>query len=552
MKLSIIRLNRRRAAALLGVGGLVAGAVGILPAAPAEAAVPFASAAFSGSASGESIHVDLLDDALSVDVARSSTAVNSKGLTAANDAAVNHAINPALPTKSAYAYGKGLEAAGIALADTAETSAPPNGPTVLNDVQVPISTLVYASLSRGVSTSRWNGDSCILGSDIATGVGYVADAQLVGSATNGNAGLIDPLVATDTGPSRDVVQTITRETLVPNSVGAWGLKSTVATQLVPVTIAGTLKLEVAGDWILSATATGVPGQSKVEYKPADMPSSPSTPVLRIFNGLDELLSLTTQDILGSAGLPTIEIPGVARIKVAQPPTQTIAADGTTVSASADVASVELLDGTLGNIRIGHAEVKATVPSGGVTCPIPVNKVAKPSIVNAQTAPDGKFQVAITIKNGFDCDLINVSATDVITRKSGNVTFGIEENDTRNDPKKGAGAVFTKTSATNATASYPSLGTIKAGESKVINVVMSVASGNGEIQDTATAKGTLNCPQGSAIGNAQVNLSGDFTLITTVSRVLARTGGSETAALVLAGVAMSAVLTRRVVRTRKTA
>jgi hypothetical protein len=214
--------------------------------------------------------------------------------------------------------------------------------------------------------------------------------------------------------------------------------------------------------------------------------------------------------------------------------------------------VTLLDGTLANIRIGHASVKAQVPAGGVNCPIPVSKVAKPSIVNAQTAPDGKFQVQISIKNGFDCDLINVSATDEIIRKSGNVTFGIDETNTNNNPKAGAGATFKKNSATSATASYPSLGTIKPGETKVITVVMAVGSGNGEIQDTATAKGTLNCPQGSAIGSANVNLSGNFTLITTVSRVLARTGGNETAALVAGALAISALITRRVVRTRRTA
>ena len=49
--------------------------------------------------------------------------------------------------------------------------------------------------------------------------------------------------------------------------------------------------------------------------------------------------------------------------------------------------------------------------------------------------DGKFQVAITIKNSFACDLINVTATDEIIRKAGNVTFKIVEDDPRNDPKK---------------------------------------------------------------------------------------------------------------------
>ena len=561
MKLSFIRLNRRRSLGLLGAAGMAAAAVGVLPA-PAQAApVPFASAAWSGSASGESVHVDALGNAISVDVARSSTAVNSKGLTAATDPATHHAINPA-SSKNAYAYGKGLEALGsVAIADEAEATAPPTGPTVLNDVQVPVSPLVYASLSRGVATARYNPETCILGSDISTGVGYVADAQLIGDGTQAdpNLGLTNPLVSLDTGSSRDVVQTTTRQTMVPNSDGSWGLKSTVATILVPVKlgIPGLdLTLEVAGDWILSATASGIAGQSKVEYKPADVPDSPTTPVIRLLQGTDVLGGLNLQDLLGGAGL-TIPVSPLINVTIGTPPTQSISADGTTVSASADVASVELLPGAPGapamgaNIRVGHAQVKAQVPAGGINCPIPVSKKATPSIVNAQTAPDGKFVVEIAIKNGFDCDLTGVTATDEIVRKSGNVTFAIEENDSRNDPKKGAGATFKKNSATSSTASY-TLGTIKAGETRTIKVVQSVASGNGEIQDTATAKGTLACPQGSAIGNASVNLNGSFTLITTVSRVLARTGGEETAALLAGALAVSALLTRRIVRTRRTA
>ena len=50
----------------------------------------------------------------------------------------------------------------------------------------------------------------------------------------------------------------------------------------------------------------------------------------------------------------------------------------------------------------------------------------------------------------------------------------------------------------------------------------------------------------------MNLNGSFTLTTTVSRVLARTGGEETAALLAGALAVSALLTRRIVRTRRTA
>ncbi len=482
--------------------------------------------------------------------------MNSKGITAAaTDDAIHLPINPAAPTKNAYAYGKGLDAVGIAIADQAESTAPPNAAPVVSEVAVPVSPLVYASLSRGVASTKYNTDSCVLGSDLANGYGFVADANVLETGTSNPDGSFQmPLVAADTGPNtRDVVQSVARQTLVPNTDGTFGLQSQVATTLVPVTLfkgtANELTIVGAGDWLLTAFASGIPGKSTVKVTPPGDAGTPSTPVLRIIQaGVPDTI-LTLQDILGDAGL-TIPIPGVADIGLADNLVQTISADGTTVSASFDVARVVLADGAVANIRIGHSAVKAQVPAGGITCPIPVTKKATPNIVNSTTAPDGKFQVAITIKNGFDCPLINISAIDEITRKSGDLQFAIVENDTRNDPKAGAGAVFKKNSNTSATATYANLGTLAPGASKVLNVVIEITSGSGEIQDIATAKGTLACAEGSAIGQANVNLSGSFTLITVVARVLARTGGTAGIALMLGGTAMAAVLTRRVARARR--
>lgn len=556
MKLSTFRVTGRRGAVLLGAGALLAGAVGVVALQPAHAAVLFNQATFSGSASGEAIHVDALMNSAAVEVARGSSAVNSKGLSAAaNDEAIHQPINPALPSKNAYAFGKGLDAVGISIADQAESSAPPNGAPVVNEVAAPVSPLVYASLSRGGAFTKYNPDSCVLGSDLARGYGYVADAQVLETGTSNPDGTFqNPLVAADTGPNtRDVVQSVARQTLVPNTDGTFGLQSQVATTLVPITLfKGTdteLTIVGAGDFLLTAFASGIPGKSTVTVTPPGDTTNPSSPVLRVIQAGKADTILTLQDILGDAGL-TVPIPGVADIGLADNLVQSISADGTTVSASFDVVRVVLADGALANIRIGHSAVKAQVPAGGITCPIPVTKKATPNIVNSTTAPDGKFQVAITIKNGFDCPLLNVSAIDEITRKSGDLQFAIVENDTRNDPKAGAGATFKKNSSTSATATYANLGTLQPGESKVLNVVIEITTGSGEIQDIATAKGTLACAEGSAIGQANVNLSGSFILVTVAAKVLARTGGTAGLALMLGGSAMAAVLTRRVARARR--
>lgn len=581
MSRSSAGLIRRRTLVVAAVVGIVAAGVGV---APARAAVPFQSAAFSGSAVGSAIHTDALSsDAariLNADVALASAAVNSKGLTAEATNENGRVINPALgASKFSYGRGQGLEV-GIAgqpaedgqilLAGKAEANAPPSAHDAKQIGPVDADPVAWASAVQGVADARWNNETCILGDDISRGLGYTADAQLVDSGEDTGASLDAPLVATDaTAPDRAVVQTVARETLFPNSKGAFGLKSTVEQTLAPVTLfrGGPLPeitIEVLGEWVLTAFATGVPGESKVSYLPsktdAGEPVGPFTPILRIIQEGEPNTIFAFQDIFGDEGLDQIVIPGVAEIAIGEDPraiggdassAPTVSADGTTVSAAVDVVRVRLLDGSLGDIRVGHMETKATVPAGGIDCPIPVSKVATPSIVNSTTAPDGKFQIKITIKNPFSCPLENVSAIDEIIRKSGDVNFKIEEDDSRNDPNKGAGATFTTKSPTAATASYPNLGTIPVGGQKVLNLVMSVTRGSGTIEDTVTAKGTLHCPPNSAVGEVSVNLTGSFTLTTTVAKVLARTGGATGLALAVAILAGATLVTRRIVRTRRT-
>ncbi|HVT77081.1 MAG TPA: hypothetical protein VHD87_08630, partial [Acidimicrobiales bacterium] len=365
---------------------------------------------------------------------------------------------------------------------------------------------------------------------------------------------------------RDVVQTVSREFLTPNSAGGFGLASQVEQTLAPITLfrgtANELTIEVGGEWVLTTTATGVPGQSKVEYHAMNTdgtPISPTTDILRVIQGGSVTDVLTFQDIFGATGLDQINIPGVADIAIGEDPRAiggdasskpAIAADGTSISAAVDVVRVKLLDGSLADIRVGHMEAKAAVPSGGVNCPIPVSKVASPSTVNSATAPDGRFVTTITVKNSFACPLEGLAVTDEIKRSAGDVTFEIDGADSRNDPKSGAGATFTKHSTTSATASYPSLGTVAVGASKVIKVVTHVTGGGGSIEDTATATGTLHCGPDSAIGEAKVNLSGNFSLTTVVARVLARTGINEDWALALGLIASAAIALRRVARTRR--
>jgi len=522
---------------------------------------------------------------LNADVALATAAVDSKFLKTQTVNENNRVTNPALPTKNTYAKGQGLEV-GIAgtppadgqilLAGKAEQSALPNGPTITKEEAVAVPPVAFASLVRGRADAKWNADNCVLGTDLARGLGYASNVQLVDTGTPTADGFQKPIVAADAStPERSVSQTLSHEALVPNvtgtpavATGTFGLQSEVRQTIAPVTLfkgaANEVTFEFLGEWVLRVIASGTAGTGTIFYGPGT--TTPSTPIIRIIQPAASppvTDVLTFQDVFGPTGV-SVPIPGVAELTIGEAPRAIGGAyksaptnTGTTVSAAVDVVRLKLADGQLGDVRIGHMEAKATVPAGGITCALPVTKAATPSTVNATTAPDGNFLVTITVMNPYDCPLTDVSALDVISRKSGDVTFTIVEGDPRNDPAKGAGAVFTTTSPTAATASYGALGTIAPGATKEIKVVLHVAKGSGEIQDIATVKGTLNCPGGTAIGDAKAKASlvGSFTLITKATAVqtktLVRTGGSDIG-LWVAIPAVAALGFRRVRRIRRPA
>src|SRR5689334_9834758 len=223
------RLNARRALVVLGAVGLVAGVVGV---APAKAAVPFSSAAFSASAVGSTVHTDALNSGetriANADVALASSAVNSKGLTSQAVNENGRVINPALGgSKFSYAKGEGLEV-GIAgaptddgqilLAGKAEVSAPPTAHDSKQVGPVDADPIAWASLVQGTADARWNTETCILGEDIARGIGYAADAQLADTGADTGDDLDAPLASVDTTDGfRDVSQTTTRQYFAPNT-----------------------------------------------------------------------------------------------------------------------------------------------------------------------------------------------------------------------------------------------------------------------------------------------------------------------------------------------
>lgn len=554
----------RRLGGTLFAAALI-GALATPASVPAQEGAVFPDADFSGYATGSVLHTDLVTSGTTrlenTDVSFSGSAVNSKGLTAAQTNENARVVNPALPAKKAFARGAGVEVGlqqppasdgQVLLQGKATADAPPTTISPVKQIAVEQDPVISAGLVAGQASARWNDNTCILGSDLARGVGFVDDTELVDVDTGAGAGpgLEAPVIATnDQDPDRAVITAISRNRLVPQTSEAgavvgpnFGLMSQVDQTLAPVRLnlpADTnpdndILIEVGGVWRLTSVATGVAGQAWVHYGP--LAAEPQTILVKIQQGTANPTTINLQQLTSNTGL-VVPIPNVGEVVIGEDPraiggdatTQpTTSADGTTVSAAVDVLRVRLtaIPG-LADIRLGHMETKAQVPPGGIQCPIPVTKDADPREV---TAP-GSFLYKISVQNPFDCVLENVTLDDKIRIKSGNPQFAIDEADPRNDPKP-TSVTADKTGATWA------LGNMPPQSSKSVTLVVQALGGSGVLENTATATGTLACPDGTARGeaNVKVPLAGKVVVEIPrfdIGRVLPRTGGPLVAPVAIA-------------------
>jgi uncharacterized repeat protein (TIGR01451 family) len=526
------------------------------------AQVPQGQADYKGYSTGTVIHADALTlgatRVLDTEVAFSGATVAAKGTGgvtqgpgAAQGTIVNEmeqVVQPALPNTSlngelrgdrSFGRGSGLEvgvgttvstdvnANQILLAQRALASAPPSTGLITSEVgPIKIDPAVYASLVRGQAQARWAGDStCVVGEDLSTGLGYAADAQLLGGTSAGSLPLTDPLVHTDVeDPTRSVSQTKSVTKLVPqtdaqgNKIGDnFGLMTETRMTIAPVSLlGGAVTIELLGEWVLRAVATGIPNQAYVHYGPGTV--SPETPVLRILQNAVPSTVLNLQQLLGTQGLP-IELPGILSVVVGEDPraiggsatsAPTQGGDGTVAAGAVDVVRVQLLEGAgnlLGlaglsalDVRIGHMESRAQVPAGGVKCSVPVSKTADKQTVNAGDT----FTYTITVTNPFaDCDLTNVRVEDTIT-----TTAGVRYNITGTNPAASA----TQTNAPQVV--WNDIGPIGPKQSKTVSITVAIPANSAAGQFTNNAKASGSCATGSAQGGARITvpISGETTVV----------------------------------------
>jgi LPXTG-motif cell wall-anchored protein len=542
---------RARRAGPLAAGMLVIGLIGqmFIGASPVSAQKAGEPVDLRGYATGQPGHVGALTSGgttvADAEVAWSAASVDADadGLKGAKLNEVNRILQPDKTGKLSYARGSGLEV-GLAttpadenqviLSAKAEADAPKSSSDVQEIGVEGLDPIAYASALRGEAVANSNDsglvpDVCVLGDDISRGRGHAADVELVDTGADTQAPRLDGALVSlnDDNPDRSVSQSTSREKLVPSGVANnFGLMSEVRQTIAPVTLvqnraapAGPrlVTIELLGEWVLRVVANGKTGGASVFYGPGEV--NPQVPILRIIdseNAVSDILSF--QDIFGDEGFE-LPIPGLAEIAIGEDPRAIaapgqnpdatskpkIAADGTSVSAAADVVRIKLLsqpDPEAADIRIGHMEASAEVPKGGINCPIPVDKSATDVEINV----GDETTISITVDNVYDCDLQKVSLVDTISQVTGSPNFKIT----------GTGGAAEPSSDDDLTKVLPpgeekqtvlewDLGTIEKGKSKSVNFTIEATDG-GKLRDIAEAAGTFaNCSGQDASGLAIAGL-----------------------------------------------
>jgi hypothetical protein len=170
---------------------------------------------------------------------------------------------------------------------------------------------------------------------------------------------------------------------------------------------------------------------------------------------------------------------------------------------------------LADLRLGHFEMKVSVPAGGVNCEIPVAKTA--SVPVANTGEPMTFNVKVPSNplavKPFPCDLSSVTVTDVMTVE--------KANDPAHPPKMnilsgtGPKGEVGKVAADGQSISFTNTGPWKPGAPSLlytINAVVASDSGTGIMKDVATATASAaNCSgKNSVLGSVIGLITGDAT------------------------------------------
>lgn len=538
---------------------------GLLAASPAAvSAAPISGQPFSAYGSGAAVITNALTfgttTIANAEEAFSGGAVNSQGLNTPimNEFGIN--VAPATPGKNALGRGTGLEVGTVTPSAQATTlnqvlleglavaTAPPPSDLVTREISLDVNPLAFASTLRGQAKATYDPVFCPVGRPFTFGLGYAENLQLLntGGATDPSTGFPGSVLGSSTtsGTQRGASQSRTVTYLQANADGTFGVVSETRQTVAPIKLLGTLPgtgilIEVAGEFGLKVTATGKPGGSSAVYT--------GNPVLTVSTLLADIPTailgpVSLQSIVGSGGL-TVDATPLAVVSAGAPPralngalgsAPALASDGTSASAAVDAVRLGVLAGLAGltglDLRAGHMEAAVTVPAGGLTCDLPVSKVASADPVTV--GQDFTYTIsiprdAVEFATLFNCDLINISAVDRVETQSGTPRIQLIAAD--------KGGVISGNTVT-----WANLGNYTLGQPPIILTItarIATNSGTGVLRDTVNVSATLGNCRGGTTGEDIVQggalldgkaITGAVTLVApNVTRGnLAATGGNS--------------------------
>lgn len=447
-----------------------------------------------------------------------------------------------------YGFGDAADAELLSFADTTALAGALNG----LGITVPSTGDVLTNTGDARTVSQTflspNGDGTYgLATEAETTIAPVslnlfgaASVQLeIGGALNSN-GTANPavpisLTAKATGESSGAELTLAANDVVSLTLTVGPTTTTIlpATSIDDLIGQGGLDIDLDPQTLVGQLSAAV-NQNPVLAKIPVLGSTLGTVVATAASSLSPVTSKLPNDSLGSIalGTPVRAIDSAPSAKVSGTPTPLGApssTEGTTASGAFDLARVLIAPaagGTtpstvLANFYVGHLEASAEL-TAPIECTLPVIKSANPTSVQAGQSFTYNIEVPNPADLGLiDCNLDNMTVTDVITDQTGDPTFKVTSAvDTANNQ---AGTID-QTSDTSATVTWTGLSyTIASPPNAPIPLTITVSvpstSSAGVITDTVTATATTSACQGGAAGSASASaaagdnasLTGSYTL-----------------------------------------
>jgi hypothetical protein len=274
----------------------------------------FDAGAFAAYATGTVLHTDPeltgTKVAATVDMATADAVYAAQAVSAFSDE-LGRSIVSSLPPGSGLAQARAVkvdppDALGdVDTGEPAKATAPPTGQPVVRESTADLTPLLKANALRSEASARAVSTGCVIGNDLARGAANADDTDI--ADTNPSAKSPNPLLSLSADdPPRAVSQSVAHTRLVPISgqPGRFGAVTEVRQTIAPITfgLPGSdekFTIEVAGEWVMRATADGTAGS--VTFR-SESRNDDDRPVLRLIHGKQVVDGVGLRDAGGREGI----------------------------------------------------------------------------------------------------------------------------------------------------------------------------------------------------------------------------------------------------------